>query len=808
MHRSPQARVCFVLLVLVYVLGVDQSCAFAQDPSKDLTIKEFMAINSSDLPLSQGEILDSNGESSDWIEIYNTGTEDVNLAGWFLTDNLERLDKWAFPGITLKSHDYLVVFASGKDKTEPDSELHTNFKLSAKGESIAIVRPDGKTISDQIAYDQQYANISFGQAQDYRGYILEPTPGKPNTGSLAQIGPEIIHVIQSPNLVQAYEPFTVTAQVDATLDPVDEVWLVVRLDYLEEDMLFPDGGIRMLDNGVSPDEVAGDHIYSATIPQELAYPGAMLRWYVRAIDQNGQASRNPLFPWQDNSPAYYGTVVQNPTIASDLPILYWFTQDKNAARSRSGTRACLFYDGEFYDNIFVRRRGGATVGSDSKKFVFNKGHKFRLSDEVDRVEEFNFNQNGSDASYGRQPLAFETHRLAGCPSPLCFLMMSAVNNEPDRVGVYVEQINEEFLERNDLDSRGALYKFVQRSKITPVFSDITTGIEKKNRQHEDFSDIAAVVDAINSPFAIQQEQFVFDNFNLPSMINYLAARCLLQDTDDIRKNFYFYRDTEGSGLWSIFPWDKDWTFGIAGDGGVYTSHPFLGDTAHPKNNNRQWNLYLTVMYNTPRTREMYLRRLRTVMDQWLQSSNTPVNERFFENRVDELLDPALADLGNKTGAINSLKSYFPKRRTQLYVDHSINYPQSSPPGGNVGIPNAQSENALLQFGQVESEPESGNQDEEYIEIINPNNYAVDISDWKLTEGITHTFHKGTVICAGDSLFVSPDLKTFNDRTASPKRGEGLFVQGDYKGHLAGQGETVQLINAQGQIISTLSYTRQ
>ncbi len=128
---------------------------------------------------------------------------------------------------------------------------------------------------------------------------------------------------------------------------------------------------------------------------------------------------------------------------------------------------------------------------------------------------------------------------------------------------------------------------------------------------------------LNAATAEQRRIFVFDSFNLPEMMNYLAARCLLQDTDDIRKNFYFYRDTEGSGEWSIFPWDKDWTFGVVGDGWIYTSHPFLGDKAHPKNDGLQWSVYLDVMYNLPQTREMFLRRTRTVMDELLQPPSTP-----------------------------------------------------------------------------------------------------------------------------------------------------------------------------------------
>ena len=260
---------------------------------------------------------------------------------------------------------------------------------------------------------------------------------------------------------------------------------------------------------------------------------------------------------------------------------------------------------------------------------------------------------------------------------------------------------------------------MQRSAITPVFSDTSSGIEKKTRENEDLSDIRAVVQGLNAATAEQRRIFVFDSFNLPEMMDYLAARCLLQDTDDIRKNFYFYRDTEGSGEWSIFPWDKDWTFGVVGDGWTYTSHPFLGDKAHPKNNGLQWSVYLDVMYNLPQTREMFLRRTRTVMDELLQPPSTPAAQRLFENRIAELLAPAQPHLGNITGAVNSLKAYFPTRRTQLYVDHNVNNKKNPPVGGNAGIPDAQPQNVTLAFGAYDYNPVSGNQDEEYIELINP-----------------------------------------------------------------------------------------
>ena len=609
-----------------------------------------------------------------------------------------------------------LAWNSGATTTRDDAEavIVQEFDITAhkdaliQGSNVLAVQGLNSSLgSSDLLILPELVGSSDGAGRSGRGHrgpsvAADARGAKP--GALAQVGPRIHNVTKNPPPPAVGEDLVVTAEVSETLAAVREVKLMFRVNYRVDSHMLPAGGLPMLDDGKGADALAGDGVYTAVIPSTSYGPGDMVRWYVLAEDIEGNASRDPLFPRPGDWPEYYGTVVQDPAIASGLPVLRWFTENSAAAASRGGGRASVFFDGEFYDNIFVRRRGGATVGSGSKKFVFNSGQRFRFSDEYDRVKEFNLNQNGSDPSYLRPPLAFETIREAGCPSSLCFLMLSVLNQQVDRVGIFVEQVDEVFLERNGLDPRGALYKFVQRSQITPVFGDMNSGIEKKTREHEDFSDIAAVVAGLNAPTAGQRKVFVFDNFNLPSMLNYLAARCLLQDTDDIRKNFYFYRDTEGSGEWSIFPWDKDWTFGVVGDGWIYTSHPFLGDAAHPKNDGRQWSVFLDVMYNLPETREMFLRRTRTVMDELLQSPSTPADRRFFENRISQLLAPARAHLGNVDGAVNSLKSYFPTRRTQLYVDHNAGNKSSPPVGGNAGIPDAQPELVTLVFGGYDYNP--------------------------------------------------------------------------------------------------------
>ncbi|MEN6336114.1 MAG: lamin tail domain-containing protein [Phycisphaerales bacterium] len=701
------------------------------------------------------------------------------------------------------------------NREDADAVVAQEFDITAykgalvKGNNILTIQGLNSSLSSSdllILPELAAADISeVDPGQIIEGYLLKPTPGRANEGAMAQMGPIIRNVTKNPPPPAVGEDLVITAEVSPLASPVDVVRLVCQINYETTVNSLPAGGLPMLDDGKGADAVAGDGVYTAAIPSQAYKAGDMVRWYVFAVDAQHNWSRNPLFSLPTDSPEYYGTVVVNPATTGDLPVLSWFTQSPGAASTRSGTRASVFFDGEFYDNVFVRQRGGATVGAGSKKFVFNTGYKFRFSDEYDRVKEFNLNQNGSDSSYLRPPLAFETMRKAGCPASQCFHMLSVLNRQVERVGIFVEQVDAAFLERNGLDPHGALYKFTQRSQSTPVFNDISSGIEKKTRKDENFSDVAAVVQGLNATTPEQRRIFVFDRFNLPAMLDYLAARCLLQDTDDIRKNFYFYCDTEGCGEWSIFPWDKDWTFGVVGDGWIYTTHPFLGDRAHAKDGGQQWSVFLDVMYNLPETREMFLRRTRTIMDELLQPPSTPVAERFFENRIDELLAPVNARLGNVTSAVNSLKSYFPPRRTQLYVDHNINNKTSQPVGGNARIPDSQPLHVAIEFGDYEYDPVSGNQDEEYIELRNPNAYAVDISGWQLAGGVEHTFLPGTVLLAGGTLYVSPDARAFRNRATGPRGGQGLFVQGNYKGHLSSWGETVALLERDGRTIDVLTY---
>jgi hypothetical protein len=122
-----------------------------------------------------------------------------------------------------------------------------------------------------------------------------------------------------------------------------------------------------------------------------------------------------------------------------------------------------------------------------------------------------------------------------------------------------------------------------------------------------------------------------------------------------------------------------------------------------------------------------------------------------------------------------------------------------------GIPHAQPDDLAIAFGSViEFDPVSGNQDEEFFTIVNTTDAAVDLSGWRV-EGSAHVeLVPGTVIGAGRSLYLSPDVSAFRARTEGPSGNQGLFVQG-YEGYLSNQGDTLRLFNPNGQVVAEATY---
>jgi len=97
------------------------------------------------------------------------------------------------------------------------------------------------------------------------------------------------------------------------------------------------------------------------------------------------------------------------------------------------------------------------------------------------------------------------------------------------------------------------------------------------RLWEDLSDLQALVDGISSGNP-DWAAYLFDNVNIAAVINYMTSSVIMHENDHTRKNFFLYRDTEGTGEWMFLPWDKDLTFGLNnGIGGIIADQDWPAD---------------------------------------------------------------------------------------------------------------------------------------------------------------------------------------------------------------------------------------
>ncbi len=146
-------RHMWLMLFFVFELcSISGHFVGAQQNNQDIVISEIMSSNSA-------TIADEDGDYPDWIELYNKGAESVNLEGWSLSDDENDLYQWVFPKTELNPGEYLIIWASNKDR-RPDSEERT----------VGIIREvfwgiSGTSVDDLLAYS------GFPSKPDYSSIV-------------------------------------------------------------------------------------------------------------------------------------------------------------------------------------------------------------------------------------------------------------------------------------------------------------------------------------------------------------------------------------------------------------------------------------------------------------------------------------------------------------------------------------------------------------------------------------------------------------------------------------------------------------
>ena len=159
----------FLLLFSLFIIFNNPGYA------QTVLINEFMASNSM-------TISDEDGDYPDWIELLNTGNTTIHLDGYGLSDDENDPYRWVFPDVNIGPGEFLLIWASGKDRRIPGSPLHTNFSIRASGEELLLSNADS-VLLDFVPPVFVDTDISYGRHPDVASdwfYFSEPTPGFPN----------------------------------------------------------------------------------------------------------------------------------------------------------------------------------------------------------------------------------------------------------------------------------------------------------------------------------------------------------------------------------------------------------------------------------------------------------------------------------------------------------------------------------------------------------------------------------------------------------------------------------------------------
>ena len=238
-----------------------------------VVVNEFLASNH-----AYGK--DDCGAYADWIELYNRSSRAIDVAGYYVTDDLTKPTKWQVPTghsavTTIPSHGFLLIWCDNQACTE--GLLHTTFGLSAGGEQIGLFDATGEPL-DELTFGPQTADVSYGRNPDGGAtwkLFTVPTPGASNTGGGAHTSPVIADVVLDPTVPTADNPVTVSAQIT-------------------DDGSVSSATLHYAVGAGSFTAVAMTHVgstWSGTVPGQAA--GATVSYYLSAVDDEDNTTLDP-----------------------------------------------------------------------------------------------------------------------------------------------------------------------------------------------------------------------------------------------------------------------------------------------------------------------------------------------------------------------------------------------------------------------------------------------------------------------------------------------------------------------------------
>lgn len=486
-------------------------------------------------------------------------------------------------------------------------------------QSFTLESPQNYLVSGTNIIAIQAANSSRDNSSDFYLDVeltavtgspnYGPTPGSANSVFSTNAPPQIRQVRHSPEQPLSDQQVTITAKVtdpDGVASVQLQYQVVAPGNYIAlTDPQYTNAWttVSMNDDGAHGDQVAGDNTYSIVLPGSLQSHRQLVRYRITTRDSLEAEVRVPYaddpapnfaYFCYNGIPGWRGalrpgttpTTEFSPEVMSRLPAIHlvskqaeveqatWFSRYSGDAYPWIGT---LVYDGQVYDHIHYRPRGGSwryAMVKNMWKFDLNNGHDFFMRDDYGRKYKTGWTklnlgasiQQGDYLHRGEQGMfesvGFRLFNLAGVESPntafVQFRVVDAVMEAPsdqyagDFWGVYlaIEQEDGRFLDEHALPD-GNLYKMEGGSGELNNLGLL--GPANK-------SDLNSFLNTYRNSSSPATETWWRANLDLRRYASYQAIVQGIHHYDiSDGKNYFYFRNPD-SGLWSVHSWDLDLTW--------------------------------------------------------------------------------------------------------------------------------------------------------------------------------------------------------------------------------------------------------
>lgn len=726
----------------------------------DLCINEIMADN-------DAVIEDPNeaGAFEDWVELYNSGSESVDLTGMYLTDDTTEPTQWQFPaGSSIAAGGFLLIWADGEPEQGSD---HASFKLSSGGETVALYDTDGTTLLDSMEFGPQSTDVSYGRSSDGTvATLASATPGTPNSN---------VVVVNVDPLANAGGPYEVNLSdtislSGATSEDADGAIATYAWD-LDYDGQYDDAtgitvdyaatstGTFIVGLQVTDDQGATSVDTGTIVVSEIGHTRSA--WDPVVIDDEAAAFFDDSYVHEIRitfeDPDWYDTLFESHSTDVEDPYF----------------EASFVGDGVALEQVGVRFKGNSSFSGNSVK----KSIKIDF-DEYDEdndeltfmgLKKLNLNNSTNDPTMLREKLFYDY--ASNFVEGISRAVHTKVYINGEYYGLYtaVEQVDKNFVQsRFGEDEDGNLYKgtasdeAVLNNPQADFGSDLTyLGTNqadyedfyalKTNETANDYSQLIEFIDVLNNTPAEELPNAIEPLLDVEDTLTSLALNNLFSNLDSYSgaaHNYYVY-DRDDTGQFTHLFWDMNESFGtftqfVERGQNVVQLDPFWlpeasggrpGTPAEEQPRPLAESLWAVDEYSIE-----YLRKLQSMLEDGFdaESGTARINELADLIRDDVTADPnkpfttvlfeqnLTTDVSAGRRPVFGLTSFIEDRAA--YLSTALEAYDLEPAVVDVYINEIMADND----GTIEDPDEAGAFDD-WIELYNPGSASIDLSGMYLTD---------------------------------------------------------------------------